>query len=49
MKEKLYLQQQLVTAINTFTGHQTRMEERLKLIEQQSQARASDPTGPEHH
>ena len=49
MREKLYLQQQLAAAINTFTEHQKAVEERLKLIEQRSPATASDPSGPEHH
>ena len=42
MKEKIYLQRQLASAINSMTEQQKRMAARLhQLTEQQSQAKAS--------
>ena len=46
MKEKLYLQQQLAGALNAWTEQQKRWA--AELTAQQSQAKASDPTDPEH-
>ena len=46
MKEKLYLQQQLAGALNAWTEQQKMWA--AELTAQQSQAKASDPTDPEH-
>ena len=48
MKEKIYLQRQLASAISAMTEQQKRMAARYdKLNEQQSQATASSPLDPE--
>ena len=48
MKEKIYLQRQLASAINAMTEQQKRMTARLHEInEQQSQATASSQSDPE--
>ena len=50
MKEKAYLQQQLASAINSFTDQQTRWMARMaELTAQQSPATADDLTDPERH
>ena len=51
MKEKkLYLQQQLAGALNSWTEQRKKwVVEITKLTEQISQAKASDPTDPERH
>ena len=49
MKEKIYLQRQLASAINAMTEQQKRMAARLQEInELQSQATASSPSDQEH-
>ena len=49
MKEKIYLQRQLASAINAMTEQQKRMAARLQdLNERQSQATASSPSDQEH-
>ena len=47
MKEKLYLQQQLAGALNAWTEQQKKWA--AQITEQQSQAKASDPSDPERH
>ena len=50
MKEKLYLQQQLAGALNAWTEQQKKWAAQITaLTEQQSQAKASDPSDPERH
>ena len=49
MKEKVYLQRQLASAINAMTEQQKRMAARLhEISELQSQATASSPSDQEH-
>ena len=48
IKEKIYLQRQLASAINAMTDQQKRMAARMQQVsEQQSQATASSPLDPE--
>ena len=49
IKEKIYLQRQLASAVNAMTEQQKRMAARVhQIIEQQSQATASSPSDQEH-